>query len=232
MKTRTSDIVGRQIIQSIIQGKLGVHDSLQSERELSSQFNVGRPSIREALQRLERDGWITIHKGVPATVNNYQKQGNLMTIVDMLQLEDKIPDNFIEHMLELRISLTPAYIKDAAEHNRLKLIALFSSLDELIDEPHSYAIFDWKLQQDMANLSLNPIYRLILNSFNDLYHRMALQYFVNSSHRSFSKQYYLSLLEAIWNGDIEGAEKIARSMMKNSLQLWKKQMNGGEIHEE
>ncbi|WP_416731737.1 GntR family transcriptional regulator [Fictibacillus sp. JL2B1089] len=232
MKTRSSDIVGRQIVQSIIEGKIGVHESIPSERELSSRFNLGRPTIREALQRLERDGWITIHKGVPATVNNYWKQGNLMTIVDLLQLEDEIPDAFIEHMLELRISLTPAYIKDAVEHNRLKLIALFSSLDELSDKPHSYAIFDWKLQQDIAQLSPNPIYRLILNSFNDLYHRMALQYFENSSHRSISKQYYFALLESIWNGDIEGTEKIARSMMKTSLQLWRKQMNGGEVHEE
>ncbi|MBN3555535.1 hypothetical protein JYA63_14750 [Fictibacillus nanhaiensis] len=95
------------------------------------------------------------------------------------------------------------------------------------DEPHSYAIFDWELQQDIALLSPNPIYRLILNSFNDLYHRMALQYFENSSHRSISKQYYFALLDSLLNGDIEGTEKIARSMMKNSLHLWKKQMNGG-----
>jgi GntR family transcriptional regulator, negative regulator for fad regulon and positive regulator of fabA len=232
MKTRSSDIIGRQIIQSIIEGKIGVHESMPSERELSSHFNVGRPTIREVLQRLERDGWVTIHKGVPATVNNYWKQGNLMTIVDMLQLEDEIPDGFIEHMLEIRISLTPAYIKDAAEHNRLKLIALFSSLDELSDKPHSYANFDWNLQQDIAQLSPNPIYRLILNSFNDLFHRMALQYFEKPSHRLISKQYYFALLDSIWNGDIEGTEQIARSMMKTSLQLWKKQMNGGEIHEE
>ncbi|MBN3555534.1 FadR family transcriptional regulator [Fictibacillus nanhaiensis] len=117
MKTRSSDSVRRQIIHSIIEGKIGFHKLMPSERDFASQFNVGRPTIREALQRLEQNGWITTHKGMPATVNDYWQQGNIMTIVDMLQLEDEIPVDFIEHMLELRISLTPAYLKDAAEHN-------------------------------------------------------------------------------------------------------------------
>ncbi|MET3728423.1 GntR family negative regulator for fad regulon and positive regulator of fabA [Fictibacillus halophilus] len=232
MGKRSSEIIGQQIIQSILEGKLGIHESMLSERDLSSQFDVGRPTIREALQRLERDGWITIHKGMPATVNDYWKQGNLMTIVNMLELEDEIPDDFVLHMLQLRISLTPAYIRDAAHHNRLKLIALFSSLDELKDEPNSFAIFDWNLQQDMAHLSPNPIYRLILNSFKNVYYKMALKYFADSSHRSISKQYYFVLLESILMGDIEKTEKITQSMMEKSLDLWKKKLNGGETYEE
>lgn len=232
MKKRSSEMIGQQIIQSILQGKIEIHESIPSERDLSSIYNVGRPTIREALQRLERDGWIVFHKGMPATVNEYWKQGNLMTIVTILQLQDEIPDEFIVYMLQLRVSLTPTYIKDAVKHNRVKLISLFSSLDELKDEPASYALFDYHLQQDMAQLSPNPIYCLILNSFKDVYYRMALQYFDDSSSRSLSKQYYVALLESILIGDIEGTEKITQSMMEDSLNLWKKKMNGGKNNEE
>ncbi len=232
MKKRSSERIKQQIIQSILQGKLGIHESIPSERDLSSLYSVGRPTIREALQRLERDGWIIFQKGMPATINDYWKQGNLMTIVNILQLQDEIPDEFIVYMLELRISLTPTYIKDAVNHNRVKLISLFSSLDELKDEPDSYAIFDFNLQQDIAQLSPNPIYRLILNSFKDVYYRMALKYFNDSYSRSFSKQYYEALLESILTGDIEGTEKITQTMMEDSLDLWKKKMNGGRNNEE
>lgn len=61
---------------------------------------------------------------------------------------------------------------------------------------------------------------------------MALQYFEDSSSRSLSKQYYVALLESILIGDIEGTEKITQSMMEDSLNLWKKKMNGGKNNEE
>ncbi|MBH0165565.1 hypothetical protein IHV12_11640 [Fictibacillus sp. 7GRE50] len=76
------------------------------------------------------------------------------------------------------------------------------------------------------------MYCLILNSFKDVYYRMALQYFEDSSSRSLSKQYYVALLESILIGDIEGTEKITQSMMEDSLNLWKKKMNGGKNNEE
>ncbi|TMU86994.1 GntR family transcriptional regulator [Bacillus sp. BHET2] len=227
MKERSSDIISRDISRAILGGGLKNQASLQSERELAAYYKVGRPTIREALQRLERDGWITSRKGMPPIVNDYWRDGNLMTIVTILQHEDEIPDEFIIHMLELRVSITPTYFRDALLNNRLKVISLFVPFEDVTDDAYWYADFDWHIQQQVAMLSANPIYLLILNSFKDIYIRMAEKYFTTPSHRAALRDYYDRLLKWILDGDIPKAEQTIRDMMETSLRLWKQKMNGG-----
>ncbi|OXS64418.1 GntR family transcriptional regulator [Bacillus sp. V-88] len=228
MKERSSDLIARDITRSILAGSLEVEEPLQSERELAAQYKVGRPTIREALQRLERDGWITSRKGMPSVVNDYWKQGNLMTIVTILQHEEEIPDEFIVHMLQLRVSITPAYFKDALENSRLKVVSLFAPFEDIPDEANAYAEFDWQIQHGVAMLSPNPIYLLILNSFKDIYIRMAEKYFSESEHRNASRDYYNRLLEWILAGNIQQAGQTIRDMMETSIRLWKQKMDGGK----
>ncbi len=227
MKERSSEKITKQLIHSILEREWSANDSLPPERELATHYQVGRPTIREALQRLERDGWITIRKGSRAIVNDYWKHGNLMTIVNILQHHEDIPDEFIVYLLELRITLAPAYVRDALLHHRLQIISLFIPLQELTDDPKSYADFDWKLQKSIAELSHNPIYLLILNSFQDIYGEMAEKYFLEPSHREASKHYYDQFLEATLKGDLDHAESLTKQMMETSLELWKTKMNGG-----
>jgi GntR family transcriptional regulator, negative regulator for fad regulon and positive regulator of fabA len=231
MKERASVGIRKEIIRSILEGTCRIHESLLPERELATRFDVGRPTVREALQRLERDGWITIRKGQPAIVNDYWKQGNLMTIANILEQHEDIPDDFISHMLELRISLTPAYTKDAINHHRLRVISLFVDVEELKDDAESYADFDWHLQLGTAELCSNPIYLLILNSFKNIYSKMAVKYFSDPEHRQASRSYYDELLKAVLKGDPEEAENAAKAMMKKSLSLWKRNMNGEDEYE-
>lgn len=221
MLERSSDQVMKQIVKSILEGEYQINDSLLAERELALFFGVGRPTVREALQRLEREGWITFRKGMPPVVNDYWKHGNLMTIVNMLQNYDEIPDLFIEYMLELRVALTPSYMRDALEQNRLKVISLFADIEDLKDNAANYAHFDWKLQQNIAGLSANPMYLLILNSFKEIYIPMAEKYFAHAKHREASRLYYETLLKSILAGDISASEDVTKNMMKDSLHLWK-----------
>ncbi|WP_273834301.1 GntR family transcriptional regulator [Guptibacillus sedimenti] len=227
MIERSSEKIAKQLIRSILEKEWRTDDPLPPERELASHYQVGRPTIREALQRLERDGWITIRKGAPAIVNDYWKHGNLMTIVNILQHHDDIPDEFIVYMLELRISLTPAYVRDALLQHRLQIISLFIPLQQLTDDPKSYAEFDWKLQKSVAELSPNPVFLLILNSFENIYGKLAKKYYLEPTHRQASKVYYEQFLKATLIGDLDHAEILTKQMMATSLDLWKTKMNGG-----
>ena len=53
------------LISSILDGNFPVNSPLPPERELALSLGVTRPTLREALQRLSRDGWIEIHQGRP-----------------------------------------------------------------------------------------------------------------------------------------------------------------------
>ncbi|GAB1428811.1 hypothetical protein MASR2M17_22440 [Aminivibrio sp.] len=61
------DIV-KYLLDDIKNGIYKVGEGLPSERDLMEEFNVGRPSIREALMQLSQMGIIEIRPGVRARV--------------------------------------------------------------------------------------------------------------------------------------------------------------------
>lgn len=221
---RSTDLIERKMIKQIIAGEYANGTVLPSERDLAKLFQVGRPTIREVLQRLESGGWITSRTGMPAIVNNYWEEGNLTTLVSMIEQEECISEEFIYYLLELRIALTPVYIKEAVNYQQAKVIALLANLEQVEDTSHDYASFDWHLQKELAGLSPNPIYRLILNSLDRIYLRMAEHYFTDESYRQLSRTYYEQLLHLTLKGDAEAVEQLVTNTMQKSMTLWKQGM--------
>jgi len=60
---KISDIILAQLESMIIEGSLQPGEKLLPERELASQFEVSRPSLREAIQKLEAKGLVTRKQG-------------------------------------------------------------------------------------------------------------------------------------------------------------------------
>lgn len=220
-RERSSDKIEQTLVKAILSGHYPVGSTLPPERELAKTFEVGRPTVREAIQRLEKDGWLTCRKGHSPIINDYWNKGNLTTLVHLLRHHETITEEFIVYLLELRISLTPTYIRDAVAASQEKVVAELAHLERLKNEAESYATFDWQLQRSLAALSHNPIYLLILNSFHTFYHEMAMNYFAIEEHRNLSFQFYNDLLAMALLGDAAKAEKVARSAMEKSLTLWK-----------
>lgn len=220
-KERSSDKIENELIRSILAGVYSIGSTLPPERELAKEFGVGRPTIREALQRLGRGGWITGRKGMPAIVNDYWRNGNLSTLVNIVENHHTITDEFVMYLLELRSSLTPTYIRNAVTFNQPKVVALLANLEQLEDCAESYAAFDWDLQKRCAGLAVNPIFLLILNSFDSIYIDMAKRFFSVKDHRELSFNYYHELLKAALKGDAMEAERLTTTTMAKSLALWK-----------
>ena len=60
---KLSDIILAQLETMIIEGSLQPGEKLLPERELAKQFEVSRPSLREAIQKLEGKGLVTRKQG-------------------------------------------------------------------------------------------------------------------------------------------------------------------------
>ena len=220
-KERSTDQIESKLIKKIIANEFVEGSTLPSERELASQLGVGRPTVREVLQRLERDRWITCRSGMPATVNNFWKEGNLTTLVNIIENRASVADEFIQYLLELRVSLAPVYIREAVNANQAKVVALLADIEELTNSAAGYAAFDWELQKSLAGLSPNPVYLLILNSLDSIYLNMAERYFTVEDYRKMSHGYYIKLLDVALKGDVQQAEELVKVTMEKSLVLWK-----------
>ena len=105
------------IIESIWNNRFPPGSILPAERELSELIGVTRTTLREVLQRLARDGWLTIQHGKPTKVNNFWETSGLNILETLARLDqDKVPD-LIAQLLSARTHICTIFIRGAIRHN-------------------------------------------------------------------------------------------------------------------
>jgi len=227
---KPAEITEERIVDAILDGHFPVSSHLPGERELANQLGITRPTLREALQRLASDGWIEIRQGRPTRVRDYWHEGSLGVLGAIARRTQHIPENFIPNLLQVRMTLAPAYTRLAVERDAAQVISNTAASALLLDNAEQYAEFDWRLQYILTVASGNPVFTLILNGFRELYKPMACLYFQTSEARLSSLVFYNELEQAALQNDPEKAEKITHEVMLDSLRLWKL-VERGSIHE-
>jgi GntR family negative regulator for fad regulon and positive regulator of fabA len=132
----------------------------------------------------------------------------------------------VPNLLDVRISLAPAYARAAVERNPNHVAELLADYAMLDDTPQIFAAADWDLHRHLTIDSGNPVFTLILNGFSDLYKNMALVYFSLIEARARSRVFYQDLHRAALTEDPDLAEHVTRQMMIESLDLWQVAIKG------
>ena len=218
---RPAELVENRLINAIVDGEFPINSTLPPERELARQLGVTRPTLREALQRLARDGWIEIHHGRSTRVRDYWHEGNLAVLSTLARHQDHVPPDFVPNLLQVRELLAPAYTRLAVKRAAKRLVKFLEGYQDLIDTPDTFAKADWELHQYLTIESGNPIFTLILNGFKDLYPQMGQLYFTRSKARARSRKFYADLRAAAQARDADRAETVTREVMQDSIDLWK-----------
>jgi GntR family negative regulator for fad regulon and positive regulator of fabA len=221
---KPAELAESRLINAILEGHFPIGDNLPAERELAAQLGVTRPTLREALQRLARDGWIEIRHGRPTRVRNFWQEGNLGVLSVLARHPEHVPGDFIPNLLSVRRLMAPAYTRLAFERESAAVLALLQALVETPDTAEDFATADWRLHHQLTILSGNPIFTLILNGFEELYHIMGRLYFSFEDARKHSRTFYTHLLNAAQANDpaeaAAEAEKRTRQVMEESLDHW------------
>ena len=169
--------------------------TLPAERELSELIGVTRTTLREVLQRLARDGWLTIQHGKPTKVNNFWETSGLNILETLARLDEDGMPELVDQLLSARTNISAIYIRAAIRHNPSRVIELIEAAKELEDDEKSFAEFDYQLNHDLAMASGNPIYAQA-NGFKGLYSRIG-QYYFSPEARQLARDYYENLATAL-----------------------------------
>ena len=103
-----------------------------------------------------------------------------------------------------------------------EIVASLAAYDSLEDSPAAYARADWDLHHLLTLRAANPIFCLLLNSFQSLYQLMGERYFALPENRSHSRSFYARLRACTQAGDPQEAERLTRAVMEESLTNWKR----------
>lgn len=217
------------IVDAIMSGRFAINSNLPSERELAAQLGVTRPTLREALQRLSRDGWLEIRHGKPTRVKDFWWEGSLGVLNVISKHSDFMPRFFIEWLLVVRSAMAPVYVRLAVEKNPDDLISTLKKFTALEDEPRVFSAFDWQVHRFCITCSGNPIFMLIANSFNELAVSAGTIFFQLPAHRQRARDFYTSLMEISRKRDPDAAEVLARDIMNGSTDIWRELIKEPEI---
>lgn len=211
----------RQLISSILDGTFPPGTLLPAERKLAEQFGVTRPTIREALQRLANEGWVSIRHGKATTVNDYWQTGGLGLLGTLVKYTDHLPDSLIHHLLDFRTIMLPPVARYAVSQDPAPIQAHLEKRTVLAEEAESYTAFDWQLQLLLARHSGNPLFPLILNDFESVFFAMGTFYFDTAEGRQASARYYNAFEQAIACRP-DTIEQVVYEAMAESIAIWKR----------
>ncbi|WP_044469753.1 fatty acid metabolism transcriptional regulator FadR [Mannheimia massilioguelmaensis] len=184
------------IVKSIWGNHFPPGTDLPAERELADKIGVTRTTLREVLQRLARDGWLTIQHGKPTRVNDVWQTSGLNILDVLVRLDSTMSPMLISNVLSARTNIATIYVPRAFKASFEEAVSLCKNVIETITEDaSSYTSLDYELFHKLAFFSFNPIYGMILNSLKGLYTRVGMFYFNIPQARELAKNFYVELYE-------------------------------------
>jgi len=218
---RATDRAERTLIQSIVSGTYPPNSDLPGERTLSKEMDLARPALREAMQRLSRDGWLDIQQGKPTRIRDYLKDGNLNILAGLLKADPDLVPNLVPDLLEMWELLAPQYTASTVRRAPGLILDLLESLSHLPEEPAAYADGMWQLHHMLIAYCDNLVYGLIFNTFREFYQQLAKYYYTSPEHRQLARDLWTALASPIEALDTETAAGLISSFVSNTKDFWK-----------
>lgn len=217
---KPAEFAEKKILKAILDSTYQPGDVLPAERVLAGLIGVTRPTLRETLQRLSKEGWITIRQGKPTKVNDYLNNGGLGILSSLAKHGGDLSVDMVSHLLEVRTSMLPDIAQKAVSNDAETILTYLEKSKFLKNSPGAYAGYDWGLQMLMAKATRNPVFNMILNDFAPLYEIIGERYFQRKDLRAASLSYYNDLISALEQNDLNIKSIVEKTMLKTH-ELWR-----------
>jgi len=217
---KPGEITESRLIHAILDGTFPINSFLPGERELAALLGVTRPTLREVMQRLERDGWLEIQHGKPTRVRDFWKEGGLGVSIALAQYQSPLPTDYVLNLLTVRTLLAPTYTRLAVVNAAQEISVFLRTSSNLEETSQAFSQYDWQLHWLLTIQSRNSFFTHFMNSVKRLYEIMGQLYFSHEETRQHSRQFYSQLLDITLAEDSPAAGELAEKIMRESCELW------------
>ncbi|MCO4321484.1 pyruvate dehydrogenase complex transcriptional repressor PdhR [Aliidiomarina quisquiliarum] len=166
--TKLSDIIVGQIEALIIDGSWAAGERIPSERELAKRFEVSRPSLREAIQKLEALGLVTRRQGGGTFVASALDKQVVDPLFDLLARHPESQFDLLEfrHALESVSAYFAALRGTDTDMARIAESFAAASKKGLTTAQHAHALVAFYVA--VAEASHNLVLLHLVRGMNDL----------------------------------------------------------------
>ena len=205
VRKRRSEQLKDQIKSLIFERNLAVGDPLPAEWELAEELDVGRNSLREALQALQAVGIVEIRHGF----GMYVGQMSLGALVDELTFHSQITlqngRTDLVHLIQIREVLERGLVeKLAVDHRDADYSAVATVLDAMDDAARSGTIppaVDRRFHEILYQPLNNPLVGPLLGAFWDVYQQLQDQLAEADETALDTARYHRAIYQAVLDGD-------------------------------
>ncbi len=218
---RLSDVIARQLEGLVLDGVLHPGERLPPERELAREMDVSRPSLREALQKLEAAGLVETRHGGGTYVKNAFADALGDPLADLFQRHPEASLDFVEfrHTLDGIVAYYAAL--RGTDEDKEMLTARFRAIEAVHgdDDPTEEAERDAEFHIAIAEASHNVVLLHVMRSLLDLLRKDVLfnrtLLYSRKDARDVLMAQHRTIYDRIMNGDAEGARAAAQAHMQH-----------------
>lgn len=218
-QVRIADEIAKQIEEQLLQGELKPGEKLPSERELAKILNVSRPSIREALHKLEAKNILNKDPGGSAYVSKNMGESFTDPLMALLTNNQNAPFE----LLEIRYTLEGLSAYNAAlyctENDKKNIKKCFDVLQKNYDEKEAEqeATADIGFHLAIAEASKNAMLVHMMRSLFTVLHKSVVfsfaTFYSKPEVRSYLPHQHRDIMNAVLAGDAE----LAREKMQTHI---------------
>jgi GntR family transcriptional repressor for pyruvate dehydrogenase complex len=214
---KLADAIAEHLEKLILEGSLRPGERLLAERELALRFDVSRPSLREALERLEKRGMLTSGKGGATYVAPLLGKGFTEPLYAALAARPETTFDYLEFRRLVEGSAAYFAALRCTDVDRDLIREVFQTMetahqkDDATDEAEADADFHLSIYEASHNLVMLHIMRALSDMLrhdvfynrNKLYQRPGVRELLLDQHRA--------VYEAVIAGDAEAARAAAEA---------------------
>lgn len=184
--------LGRQIIEGGLEAGERIRDV-----DVAEELHVSRTPVREALQRLERLGMVTMYPSRYTEVTEVTSE----TIAQSLE--------FAGYQAGIAARLAVPRISEAQRDHVVRLVAaMHASLDDTATTSDArWAVFSY-----LGDRSGNAQHRTLMEDASMVLFRNLRDWVVPVADRARMRDVYIAFASAVRNGDGDEAERLVRTM--------------------
>ena len=209
--TKVSDQVAAQLEQMIIDGTYGAGEKLASERDLAAQYGVSRPSIRDAIKKLEAKGIVTRKQGGGTFVSQQLDAPLAAPLFDLLANNPESHYDLLEFRCALESVISYYAALRGSDEEKANLKAVYEKVAKVETteklEELSQAVVAFYLA--VADASHNVLLIHLVRGIQDLLlHNVKENLLVFTGHNEVREQlgkHREAILQAILDGEPEQA---------------------------
>ena len=157
---RLSELVEEKLTGMIRGGEVEEGEALPSERQLMDLFEVGRPSVREALFALQRKGLVRLRRGGAPIVTRPEPQHLLRELSDVA-LEFIEQKGGAGHFEQARLFIETSIVRFAADNADARSLALLDEAlaanGDALGKPAKFVKTDVAFHRALAECTGNPV---------------------------------------------------------------------------